>query len=244
MFTTEHFIWIGLCAVFILLFTFISTSRKLTLKQAGYIMSIICAASEISKIMTNMEKSSKGGSYLDPLALPLHLCSLLLFAVLFITFGKDGPVKQMIINFTAVAGSLGSVCAILIPTNGTDFLDIPAYQCFVYHAGLLWFAIYLIISRRADLGLKAFGKNIVLLLSLVLALLYANSFLSVYNTNFMYLVRPPMKNLPYLNLDGGWYAYFLKLIALGLVIISLFHLPFIIAERRRAAKEEKKDRAA
>ena len=241
MFTNEHFIWIGLCAVLVILLTFIGKSKNLTLKQAGYIMCIICAASEVSKIMTNMEKSSKGGSYLDPLALPLHLCSLLLFAVLFITFGKDGPIKQTIINFTAVAGVLGSVCAILIPTNGIDFLDAAAYQCFVYHAGLLWFAIYLIVTRKADLGLRSFGKNITLLLSLVLAMIYANSFLSQYNTNFMYLVRPPMKNLPYLNLDHGWYVYFLNLVILGLLIISLFHLPFIISERRKAAKGKKTD---
>jgi uncharacterized membrane protein YwaF len=48
----------------------------------------------------------------------------------------------------------------------------------------------------------------------------------------MYLVRPPMEDLPYLNLNGGWYAYFLRLVALGMAIISLFHLPFIIGERK------------
>ena len=230
MFSTEHFIWIVLCALFVVLLTFISKKKDFSLKTAGYIITGISAVSEICKMMTNMEESSKGGSFLDPSDLPLHLCSLLLFAVLFITFGEDGRLKQLIINFTAVAGAVGSVCAILIPTNGTDFGDILAYQCFVYHAGLLWFAVYLIVTKKAELGLKAYTKNLLLMLALVLFTLYANSVLSVYDTNFMYLVRPPMKNLPFLTLDFGWYVYFLHLLSLGILVITLFHLPFIITD--------------
>ena len=78
-----------------------------------------------------------------------------------------------------------------------------------------------------------------ILLALVLATLYINSILSVYGTNFMYLVRPPMDNLPYLNLDCGWYAYFFRLLALGAALVTLFHLPFILHEwkaRQKAAK--------
>ena len=73
-------------------------------------------------------------------------------------------------------------------------------------------------------------------MALLLAMIYANSILSEYNTNFMYLVRPPMKNLPFLNLDDGWYVYFLRLLALGAGIVSLFHLPFIIRERKSEKK--------
>ena len=234
MFNTEHIIWIGLCAIFITVLTLISKKLNFSLKTAGYIMSAICVISEVSKIMSNMKESSKGGSFLDPKALPLHLCSLLLFAVIYITFAKDGETKNAIISFTAVAGILGSVCAILIPTNGTDFTTIPAYQCFVYHAGLFWFALYLIISGKARLGLKAYFKNMLMLLVLILAMLYANSILSKHNTNFMYLVRPPMEDLPILNLDSSWSVYFIRLLALGAGIVSLFHLPFIIYERKKS----------
>jgi uncharacterized membrane protein YwaF len=73
-----------------------------------------------------------------------------------------------------------------------------------------------------------------ILLMLVWAMIYANSALSAYNTNFMYLVRPPMKNLPFLNLDHGWYVYFAHLVSVGVLIVSLFHLPFILAERQKA----------
>ncbi len=232
MFSTEHLIWIGLCTVFVVVLTYIS--RHFSLKCAGYIMTAICAASETSKIMSDMTEAAKGGCILDPRSLPLHLCSLLLFGVLYITFGKDGPAKQTVMDFLAVAGILGSVCAILIPTNGTDFMELQSYQCFVYHAGLLWFALYLIVCGKAKLGRKTLGKNMLILLMLVWAMIYANSALSAYNTNFMYLVRPPMENLPFLNLDHGWYVYFAHLVSVGVLIVSLFHLPFILAEHQKA----------
>ena len=238
MFTTEHFIWIGLCAAFIVGMCIFS--RKWSLKRAGLVMSAICLVSEISKMMSDMLESPGGGRHLDPRSLPFHLCSLMIFVVLYLTFGRDGRAQQVLINFISVVGTLGSVCAILIPTNGTDFTTPDAYQCFVYHAGLLWFALHLILSGRARLGsVRTLGENVGILLALTFVMLYINGALAAYDTNFFYLTRPPMENLPVLNLAAGWYAYFLRLIALAAGILTLFHLPFILRERTRTPKEQK-----
>ena len=228
MFTTAHFIWIAICLAFILIMTRFCLKKQIPLKAAGQMMVVICAFSEISKIMSGMTESPDGGMFLDPQSLPFHLCSLLLFSVIFITFGQDGPLKQSIIDFVAPLGTLGSICAILIPTNGTDFTTIEAYQCFIYHAGLLWFSLYLIFSGQAHLNLKALGRNLGILFFLTAIMIYINGALSAYGTNFMYVVRPPMEGLPYLNLNHGWYAYFLRLLALGVGLLSLFYLPFIL----------------
>lgn len=234
MFTSEHFLWIGLCAAFVCAMTILSVRRHFSLKLAGSIMTGICAVSEISKIMSDMLPSTEGGMHLDPGSLPFHLCSLMIFVVLYLTFGKEGSRKQLLANFIAAVGTLGSLCAILIPTNGTDFSAPPAYQCFVYHAGLMWFSLYLIFSGQASLGtLGSLGKNIGLLCALVLFTLYVNGALSVYDTNFFYLTRPPMENLPYLNLKCGWYVYFLRLLALGIALMTAFHLPFLVKRRKK-----------
>ena len=79
---------------------------------------------------------------------------------------------------------------------------------------------------------RALGENISVLLLFVLGALYANGALSVYDTNFLYLTRPPMEGLPFLNLDDGWYRYFLRLFVLGLGCLFLFHLPFILKCRK------------
>ena len=132
-------------------------------------------------------------------------------------------------------GTVGSFLAIMIPTNGTDFLEITSYQCFVYHAGLMWFAIYLIASKEAVLNMKSLFENMGILLLLTFFTLYVNGVLSVYDTNFFYLTRPPMENLPYLNLEHGWYAYFGRMLFLGILLMFLFHLPFIIMEKKKAS---------
>ena len=124
MFTTDHYIWIAISTVFVAFMLVFSTKKKLSLKTAGYIMSAICFLSESSKIMSEMLESPAGGRFLDPRSLPFHLCSMMLFGVIFITFGKDGRAKQTVIDFIAVAGILGSLCAIFVPTNGTAFSSI------------------------------------------------------------------------------------------------------------------------
>lgn len=233
MFTFEHWLWILLCTAFTLVMTLIAKKRNMSLKTAGYIMTGISIASEFSKMMTHMIPNPLGGMSLDPEALPFHLCSMMLFGVFYITFGKDGKLKQTIINFIAVMGILGSICAILIPTDGTSFLTAEAYQCFVYHGGLLWFGVYLIVSKNAQLNFKTYINNIVILLSIVFILIYVNGALINYGVNFLFIVRPPVEGLPILNLNHGWYAYFFTVIGLGLTVITLFHLPFIIKEKRK-----------
>lgn len=234
MFSFNHFIWIGLCAAVVAGLTVFAKKFKLPLRKAGYIMSAICISSEIVKTANNMIPSNFGGMVLNPEALPFHLCSLLLFVTLYITFGKDGKVKQMLINFTAVAGTLGSICAILIPTEGTSFREIPPYQGFLYHAGLLWFSLYLILHQKAELGVGAYLRNLLIISVLAVANLYVNSILSPFGTNFMFLVRPPMENLPYLNLNHGWFVYFIHILGLGLALLTFFHLPFMLRKKADA----------
>ena len=236
MFTTEHFIWIALCLAFVIFMTRFCLKKQISLKLAAQIMVVICLFSEISKIMSGMMESPNGGMFLDPQSLPFHLCSLILFGIIYITFGKDGLLKQTIIDFVAALGTLGSIAAILIPTNGTDFTSIDAYQCFVYHAGLLWFSLYLIFSGKARMDMAALGRNLTILFFLTLLMIYVNGALSSYDTNFMYVVRPPMENLPYLNLEKGWYVYFLHLLALGLTLLCLFYAPFLLYRQKNAKK--------
>ncbi len=236
MFTTTHFVWVGICVALVLAMLFAGRKFRLSLRAAGGIMTAICAFSETVKIMKDMVYSDGGGMHLNPLALPFHLCSIMMFCVVFITFGKEGKVRQAVIDFIAVVGTLSSVFALMIPVNGVDFSQLIAYQFFVYHGGLLWFSLYLIVGGYARLGLRSYARNIGLLLALVYIILNINGAMSAYGANFMFLVRPPMKNLPFLNLNDGWYAYFTRIIGLGLALITAFQLPFMLSRRKNKAE--------
>ncbi len=107
-----------------------------------------------------------------------------------------------------------------------------AYQCFLYHAGLVWWALYLLVTKQVDLGKKAYLTNVGVLSILLFVMLWVNSALSVYDTNFFYVIRPPAEHLPLLNLDNGWIVYFLTLVGLGLAGVTLTHLPAMLKERK------------
>lgn len=237
MFTTKHFIWIGICILFILIMNHYAKKEDFTLQNACYFFMFICLLSETTKMMSDMIPSTHGGMHLNPQSLPFHICSILLFIAVYITFGKNGPLKQKMINFFAVVGTCGGIAAILIPTYGVEFNVANVYQCFMYHAALTWFSLYLIRFKHANLGIQAFKDNLVVLFALLIFNLYMNSILAVYDTNFMFIVRPPLEGLPFLNLNHGHYIYLFRVIMLGVIGLGLFHLPFIVKERKSCETE-------
>lgn len=236
MFTAEHFVWIAVCVILIAALGYLSLKKEFSFCTAAYIMAGTSLVSEVSKIFSDMEfvngiDASKG-MVLNTGSLPFHLCSLLIFAFFYLPFAKEGKLKSFILSLTVPVGLIGSVLAILFATSGTDFLDIDSYQCFIYHAVLTWFAVYLVATKQVELGKKAWLTNLVVLFSMAFVMIWVNSILQVYNTNFWYVIRPPVEGLPFLNLDHGWFAYFGTLMLFGFIGLTAVHLPFILKEEK------------
>ncbi len=230
MFTLEHFIWIGICIVFIAGLTLASVKFKFSFCTASFIMAGIALASELSKIFSHMQEGGDGGMVIEATALPLHLCSILIFAFFYLPFCKNEKHKDFITALTVPVALIGGTLAILMATSGVNFQKPFAYQCFIYHAGIIWFALYLIITKQVKLGFNAYIKNLVTIACLAIIMIWVNGALQEFNTNFFYVVKPPADGLPLLNLDNGWFAYFFTLVALGIVLITLVHLPALIKE--------------
>ncbi len=233
MFTANHFIWLAGCAVVIAVGAELAVRKKISRRTACAIMSAICVLSESVKIMNRMEPSPFGGYALDPAALPFHLCSIQIFIVFYMTFAKDGPTKDKVASFSVPAALLGGFMALIIPVDGVEFWNSEAWQGFGYHSGLVWLAIYFLRTRQVDLGWKAYGRNLLLLAGLAVVMIYVNGAFFAYGTNFLFVTRPPMDGLPILNLDHGWGVYFLSLCGVAVALMTLLHLPFLIAERRK-----------
>ena len=242
MFSTNHFIWLGICALFIAAMLFVSVKFRFSFKTATYIISGICMASELCKIFTHIDniyvKDKLDGGVLSAGSLPLHLCSLLIFFIAALNFCKNENTLEKLKSFIVPIALLGGVMALLIPTSGVDFLKPYAYQCFVYHAGIMWYALYLLVTGQVSLNLKSYKYNMLYMFGLVFVMIWVNSALQAYDTNFFYLVRPPMSGLPILNLEHGWFVYFISLIAVAFTLFTLLHLPFIIADYRKNKTEK------
>lgn len=234
MFTTNHFIWMGICAVMIGLLLLLSLKLKFSRQRASLLMALIALASELCKIFTHIQEPSAGGGVLEPDALPLHLCSILIFLIFFCAFSHRQQLVDQTVSLCVPVALWGGPLAILMATSGVNFAKPFAYQCFLYHAGLLWWALHMLLTKQVDLGFKAYTRNLKVLGGMLVMMIWVNSALSVYDTNFWFVVRPPAKGLPLLNLNHGWLCYFLTLVGIGLFALSVTHLPAIIRERKKA----------
>ncbi len=238
MFTYTHFIWIAISVLIILTLLFLTKRLNVSHKNVLTIMCIISALSEITKISLNMVDGVSGGKVLSPGSLPFHLCSIQIFFIFGLRFFiKNENVKKVLYNFMVPTSLIGASMSLLIPTVGTSFLNVQVYQYFIYHAFLIFYGIYLIREHLAELSLKVLFVNYGLLLMFVLFDLWVNSFLSFWGANFMYLTRPPMENLPILNLNHGWYVYIINLLTVGTVLMVMFHLPFIIINCKKKPRK-------
>lgn len=169
------------------------------------------------------------GTYLDSADLPFHLCSMHIFFVFALKFFfKNEQVKNIILSFLPPTLFLGGILAYLIPTVGTSFNIPQVYQYFLYHGYIIYFSLYLTMNKVIKLSFKTYINNFEILLSIVLIVLWVNSMLSDKGVNFMFLSRPPLNNLPILNLNHGWIVYFIHLVSLTIVLFTLYHLSFIL----------------
>ena len=237
MFTINHFLWLGICILIIACLLIISLKTKMKSRTAILIMVLIALASELVKIFTHIEYEYKGDDlyrgYIEPTALPLHLCSIFVFVFIFLLLNKNEELQSKIISFFVPIGLFGATLAIIMATSGVDFKAPYAYQCFIYHSGMIFLALYFIITKQVDLGLKAYIRNLIILFSLAIIMIWINGALSIYDTNFFFVNRPPAKNLPILNLNHGWYVYFLSLCMCGFLLETMISLPYIIKEFKR-----------
>ena len=240
MFTGNHFIWIVICLVIIGALTFCSTKFNFSFRTSAFIMAGVSLVSELSKVFSHMNYVNgvnvSDGMVIDAGALPLHICSIFIFLFFWLPFSKESKFRKYIINFFIPIGLIGATLSILMATSGVNFAKPFAYQCFIYHAVMIWYAIYLIQSKNTDLGIKSWITNLISTFALAIVMIWVNGLLAVYDTNFLFVVRPPVDNLPILNLNNGWYAYFFTLVAIGFVGITLVHLPSMIIEIKNNKK--------
>ena len=233
MFNLYHFLWIGICAAFITAALVLASKLKPSHKTVSLAVLAIAAFCRIWHIALAVKPAASGGMVLDPNQLPFHLCSMQIYLFLAVNLIKNEKIVQTVKAYIAPTAALGGILSLILPTNGVSFAVPRTYQYMLIHALLIFYGLYLMIIEKVDLGVKAYFKNIGCLCGSVAVAFIANTVLQQYDTNFCYLVRPPMDGLPVLNLNNGWYAYIISLAVIALALIFLFHLPFIISKRKR-----------
>jgi hypothetical integral membrane protein (TIGR02206 family) len=232
MFSLNHIIFLIISVILIVGFSYLSKRYKWPLNKVLLFCCIFSVISETTKIFSSLVEDSTG-AYLDPFSLPFHLCTIQIYLLFYCLLSKNEKGKEIVFSFMFPTQLVGAIMALLIPTEEVLFTTTYAYYAFLFHSMLVFFAIYLVRNKIITVNLKSLMRNVGLLLALVFVNICINSVLSIYDTNFMFLRRPPIEGLPILNLDNGWVVYFISLIALGVVLFGLLHLPFIIIDYKK-----------
>ena len=241
MFSLNHFIWLGICILVIVALLIINKKFNLSFDTNVTILFITAILSETIKISNGMTveitKEVDGVmqtfTYLDQTKLPFHLCSIQIFFILILKFViKNESTKEKLLAFMCPTMLLGGILAIFIPTEGVEFNRIVLYEYFLFHAIIIYFAIYLLVSKKIKITWSTYIRNCLCLIFLSVCAIWINSILQDGAVNFFFVSRPPMDNLPLLNLNHGWGVYYLTLLGIGIFLMSLFHLPFILTKKK------------
>ena len=202
----------------------------------------------------------EGAMYLLPKSLPFHLCSMLIFFVFFLALSKNEKLIEKVKTFCVPIFIFAGILALVINTAfdgdihnfesftgciedlnaykaSKDALDLSsylatlsAYQYFPYHAAILWFGLYTMITKQVKFGFKEWLRNDLILYALFICAIWMNSITIKFSTNFMFVVCPPAKGLPLLNLNHGWHVYIIHYMLIAAICTFLFQLPFMIKE--------------
>ncbi|MBE6536840.1 MAG: hypothetical protein E7673_02685 [Ruminococcaceae bacterium] len=246
LFGTKHIILIAISLILVAVGYILS--RKLRFDQMTRIMLFVGIISETVKIFYYIIRNEDThGGVLPKTDLPFHLCSIQILFILALNFSKNEKLKSMLTSFMMPSCLIGGLAALLIATDSSrNGMWIITAQYFIYHAAIMIYALYLATDKEHKPTLDGYFSCLKMLLILMFFSIYINSILydGISDINFMYVVGPPQKNLPFLNDDKGWLSYILRYASLVLVCVTLFYIkPIVLAIREKIQNRSSKNSA-
>lgn len=220
-------------------------SRKIRFEILCKILFVVGIVSEIVKILYyTVANEDKLGGFLPKTDLPFQLCSIQIIFFTIIVIFKNEKINRFLFSFMMPSCLLGGFAAILIPTTSSLNTWVITFQYFIFHIALIVFALRLMTSKELNLTIKDYFNCLKFLLVLFFFAIYINSIVYDGNDkiNFMYVVGPPQKGLPYLNEDSGWLVYIIRYAILVIGCVTACYIkPIIMAIKNKLKKEKIED---
>lgn len=200
MYTWRHFVWLAICAVFILLcFLFFRKWKPVKLSTFLLIGAIFLFSQELIQMfgMMHFLPYAKGhpleghfAPYFDPADFPLHLCSIQFFVMFFAYRQKDGKKRKKYLSFFYPTSIFGASMALLMPNIFTlkpdagwmnlCFVSPIYYSFWLIHSYLLFCGLYIATdTKEVQFHFKDCFTGIFAMLMLGCASLMVNSALTV-----------------------------------------------------------------
>ena len=233
MFSLGHFIWLGIFIVIYALTFFLLKKYNVSYLKVGKVVMIIAIVAKLCHVALSMTESKDGGMIIKQNQLDFHLCSVQVYLMIACHLIKDMNKVNAIKGFMAPTMAIGALMALLIPTEGVNPSVPRVWQYMIIHSNMVFYGFYLMFVEKVDLSFKTYKRNLIAFSALAMLGLTMNSILAQYNTNFLYLRKPPMDNLPILNLNNGYFVYIIILVAIAISLLTIVHLPFMLKKNKK-----------
>lgn len=180
--------------------------------------------------------------------IPMQLCSFSLYLMPLVSFGK-GRIRDFFLPTAFAVGLLAGSIVLLYPatvlggTYGwTPFVDniIPIIS-FLYHALMILFSLYLLISKVYRPNIKDFFKVYLSLMGFAALAMITNA---IFGTDMMFLNTGAGNPFQFILLQSGRTAYYGVMMLLAAVLLfipflpSFFHQMLHNASQPRIQKQE------
>lgn len=158
IFCEKHIIGLIWTTILIIILTVLSKKieKKIGLRKLLKIGALVLIGLELTKYTYYYMGDRLGIS-----AFPIQFCSLMLYAYPVIAFGK-GKIANFVLPFAFVGGLTAGLLALILPTNILGSPEIGWLNpknfdytlSFVYHAFMIYYSLYLVISGLYKAKLK------------------------------------------------------------------------------------------
>ena len=249
MFSVQHFIWLGICLILFVLSIILYRKYRPSLSRVLDICIVICALSEITKVLSVLEMvPSTNGTIMRPYLplnhLPLHLCSIDIILIYFARYAKSKETKENLLAYLYPTCLYGSLLALGMPSIFTTSIRVDqafthpmAYQFFIYHTMLGVLSAVIVMSKEIKWEKKHYFNTLKYLALMAFASIYINSIFASptyvdgklvsvdFWPNFFFTYNNPL-NIPMTTITH-WYIYMVIIIVLAVILTGLCFFPLI-----------------
>jgi len=243
LFSVQHLMFLAVL-VPVAVITAIILAKKLGFnKKVIWVCAIIGLLCELQRIFFFIEGSAATGFRLPGHQLPFNACPFQVVLIVILALSEKPETLKKLLSYMypmmVCGGFLGTLLAgEALGVHG--LYDFATYRFFFYHMMVICLGLYLYLSKPFKYSIREYVTSIFLTFCSMIMGIWVNAFFGWEpRANHMFIVRPPAKNLPILNLERGWGGYVLSLSCLGLILITLCYLPVIIRtiKEKRAIKK-------
>lgn len=158
--------------------------------------------------------------------LPLHLCSILVFASAYMLLTRNYKIYE----FAYFLGIGGALQALLTPDAGIyGYPHFRFFQVIISHGSIVTAAIYMTFVEGYRPTLSSL-KRVFIWTNIYMVVVFILN--KIIGSNYLFIAHKP-ETASLIDVLGPWPWYILSLEALGAVMCLILYLPFAISDMRK-----------